>query len=177
MQAFRSQYSATPGVNQDAARFFSSASSPAPMMQSPSAYDLSTLHHNLPASHSQTPTHAQSPIQPSPLQAGPAAWAADFLQQPGSSVFSSQASQSAQRQGTSMSVEQNVPVMPQTAPNTMMSSMSHESGRKSKITDAMVAGMSWGPSMNMSATHFTPTAGVQAGLFQVKPQIDGRWKQ
>ena len=136
LQAFRSQYTATPGVNQDAARFFSSGSSPAPMMHAPSPFDLSALHHNLPASHAQSPVPAQSPMQSPPLQAGPAAWAADFLlQQPGQSISPSLAGKSAQRQGIPMSVEQNVTVMPQTAPSTYMPSVSHLNTRILQITN------------------------------------------
>ena len=126
-QAFRSRYSVLPGVNQDAARFFSSAASPPPAFAAPAAFDLSALHHSLPTSHSQTPIHAQSPIQSPSLQAGPAAWAADFLlQQPGTSASVSLTG-GAQRQATPMAVEQNMSTVQQHVPNTYMPGRSNSS--------------------------------------------------
>ncbi|KAI0743482.1 TPR-like protein [Daedaleopsis nitida] len=160
-EAFRSQYIALPGVNQDAARFFSATPSPAPTMQSPSAFDLSALQRNLPISQTHTPVHAQTPVQSPSLQAGPAAWAADFLQHhPGPSLSSSMANRSMQRQGESMSVEQNIPVMPQTAPSTYRPNLA------------------WSPPVGINTAQFAPISGIQAGLSQVHPQIDAvNWDQ
>ncbi|KAI0706847.1 TPR-like protein [Cerioporus squamosus] len=155
-ETFRSQYSVAPGVNQDAARFFSPTASPAPAV----AFDLSALHRSLPASHSQSP-QTQSPIQSPPLQAGPAAWAADFLQQqPGPSSSASLAG-GVQHQATPMAVEQTMSAVPQHVPNTYMPALS------------------WSPSAGMSAAaQFAPMAGIQSGLSQVKPQIDAAiWDQ
>ncbi|TFK93757.1 TPR-like protein [Polyporus arcularius HHB13444] len=158
-EAFRSQYSVAPGVNHDAARFFSSTASPAPALSASAAFDLSVLHRNLPASHSQSPIHAQSPIQSPPLHAGPAAWAADFLQHQPVSSTSTALTGGAQRQTTPMAVEQNMSA-PQQVPNTYK------------------PGLSWSPSAGMSAAQFAPMAGVQSGFTQVKPHIDAAiWDQ
>ncbi|OBZ68192.1 Peroxisomal targeting signal 1 receptor [Grifola frondosa] len=75
-ETFRTQYAAATGVSQDAAKFFSSHPSPAPLLSGPSTFDLSALHNSLPASH------AQSSLQAPPVQSFGAPWAADFLQQP-----------------------------------------------------------------------------------------------
>ncbi|KAM5532856.1 hypothetical protein V8D89_013497 [Ganoderma adspersum] len=157
-EAFRSQYSAAPGVNQDAARFFGAAHSPVPILQTPSAFDLSTLNRNLPASHSQV-VQAQSPIHSPPLQAGPAAWAADFLQQAPGSSASALAGKSVQRQETPMSIEEHPAVLPQGSSSFMSS-------------------MSWRPSMAMGTPQFAPMSGMQAGFSQAQPQIDAaKWDQ
>ncbi|KAL4249997.1 peroxisomal targeting signal receptor family protein [Abortiporus biennis] len=72
-ERFRSQYATSPGVDQDAARFFSSAHSPTQFTGSP-AFDMSAMHMSLPP--------AQSSAMMSPSQQTSAApWAADFLQQ------------------------------------------------------------------------------------------------
>ncbi|TBU33842.1 TPR-like protein [Dichomitus squalens] len=114
-ETFRSQYSAAPGVNQDAARFFAAAPSPTPALQSPSAFDLSSLHRNLPISHSPS-AQIQSPMQSSPLQAGPAAWAADFLQQvPKQAAPSSLSGKAAQHQGMPVAMEQTASAVPRAA--------------------------------------------------------------
>ncbi|RPD59867.1 TPR-like protein [Lentinus tigrinus ALCF2SS1-6] len=159
-EAFRSQYPLSPGVNQDAARFFSSAASPPPALASPAAFDFSALHRSLPVSHTQSPVPVQSPIQSPPLQAGPAAWSTDFLlQQPGPSASVS-VTGGAQRQATPMTVEQNMSPASQQVPNTYM------------------PGLSWSSSVGMSAAQFAPMAGVQGGFAQVKPQIDAAiWDQ
>ncbi|KAI1794109.1 TPR-like protein [Ganoderma leucocontextum] len=150
-ETFRSQYSAPPGVNQDAARFFAAAPSPVPALQAPSAFDLSSLHRNLPASHSPV-VHAQSPVHSPPLQAGPAPWAADFLQQvPGPSA-SSLAGKGVQRQGTPMSIEQHA--------------------------SAFIPSMSLRPSLTMGVPQFAPMSGIQTGFPQSQPQIDAaKWDQ
>ncbi|KAI0063624.1 hypothetical protein BV25DRAFT_1824189 [Artomyces pyxidatus] len=72
-EAFRSEQAAAPGLEQDAARFFSGGAQPA--LAGPSAFDLAALRSALPA-----PTRVVSPLQPqakTPL----APWAADFLVQ------------------------------------------------------------------------------------------------
>lgn len=82
-QAFRSQYAAAPGADQDAARFFSAAPAAAgPSSLGAAPYDLSALHTALPPLAA-----AQSPVQSPPALGAPAApWAADFLQLQGPSA-------------------------------------------------------------------------------------------
>ncbi|PIL36163.1 transporter [Ganoderma sinense ZZ0214-1] len=157
---FRSQYSAAPGVNQDATRFFGATPSPVPALQTPSAFDLSSLHRDLPASHSQV-IQVQSPIHSPPLQVGPAAWAADFLQKAPGPSASAMAGKSVQRQETPISIEQDSSVLPNGASSTFMSSMS------------------WRPSMAIGAPpQFAPMSGMQAGFSQAQPQIDAaKWDQ
>ncbi|KAI0695451.1 hypothetical protein BC835DRAFT_1306007 [Cytidiella melzeri] len=77
-EVFRSQYTSTPGIDQDAARFFSanvgsSSASPAP-------FDLSLMHNALPATAS---SHAQTPLHSTPsMKVSSTAWASDFMQHP-----------------------------------------------------------------------------------------------
>ncbi|KAI0374062.1 TPR-like protein [Pilatotrama ljubarskyi] len=161
-ETFRSQYSPAPGVNQDAARFFSTSPSPAPALSTAPSFDLSALHRSLPASHLQTPVHMQSSAQTPTLQAGPAAWAADFLQQqPGSSASLIQVGKALERQATPMAVEQDMSPMMQNTPGAFMPSMA------------------WNSPMNMNATQFSPMTGVQQGTSQIQPpQIDAaKWDQ
>ncbi|TBU47668.1 TPR-like protein [Dichomitus squalens] len=159
-ETFRSQYSAAPGVNQDAARFFAAAPSPTPALQSPSAFDLSSLHRNLPISHSPS-AQIQSPMQSSPLQAGPAAWAADFLQQvPKQAAPSSLSGKAAQHQGMPVAMEQTASAVPRAA------------------SSGFVPGMSWSPSMAMGTPQFAPMSGMQTAVSQAQPQIDAaKWDQ
>ncbi|KAK7687171.1 hypothetical protein QCA50_009675 [Cerrena zonata] len=75
-ETFRTQYAAAPGVEHDAAKFFSTNQSPAPMMAGPSAFDLSALHTSLP---DQAPQHHFA--AKSLGQSSSAPWASDFVQQ------------------------------------------------------------------------------------------------
>lgn len=63
-----------PGVDQDAARFFSSVQSPPNFASGSSPYDLSALHASLPSVHPQSPAQITQHAQV-------AQWATDFLQQ------------------------------------------------------------------------------------------------
>ncbi|OSD06848.1 TPR-like protein [Trametes coccinea BRFM310] len=166
-ETFRSQYAPAPGVDQDAARFFSAGPSPAPALSAaPSSFDLSALHRNLPGAqfHSAPPTaaHMQSPMQSPPLQSvGPAAWAADFLQQqPGQQSASHLlAGKGVERQATPLSREHNMSPLTQSAPG------------------AFVPAMTWSPMHN---TQFAPMTGVQQqGIPQMQAsQIDAaKWDQ
>ncbi|KAI0630331.1 hypothetical protein C8Q77DRAFT_1280414 [Trametes polyzona] len=164
-EAFRSQYSPAPGANQDAARFFSASPSPALAMPPSASFDMSALHHNLPAAHLQSPVHIQSPVHTPGLQAGPAAWAADFLQQqPGPSASHMLAGKSAERQATPMLLEQNMSPMTQTTPG------------------AFVPSMAWNTNAGFGTAPFVPMGGIQQqqqGFSQVQPaQIDAAtWDQ
>ncbi|KAI0645671.1 TPR-like protein [Trametes meyenii] len=162
-EAFRSQYSLAPGANQDAARFFSASSSPAPALTASASFDLSALHRSLPVSHPQTPTHMQAPTQTPSIQAGPAAWAADFLtQQPGPSASLMLSGKSIEHQTAPSALEQNMSTIPQNAPGAFMP-----------------VGMSWNRPMGLSAPQFAPMAGTQRSTVQVQPsQIDAaQWDQ
>ena len=78
-QGFRSQYSANPTADQEAARFFSNNQVAAtPPLVGPSAYDLSALHTTLPA-YARAQPSVQTPPVSSPVPAV-AEWASDFLQ-------------------------------------------------------------------------------------------------
>ncbi|KAI0358408.1 TPR-like protein [Trametes cingulata] len=161
-ETFRSQYAPAPGVHQDAARFFSGSPSPAPALSAAPSFDMSALHRSLPASHLQTPVHMQSPAQTPALQAGPAAWAADFLQQqPGPSASHMLAGKALERQASPMAVEQNMSPMVQNAPG------------------AFMPNVAWNTPMGLNATHFSPMTGVQQGISQIQtPQIDAaKWDQ
>ncbi|CAL1707360.1 unnamed protein product [Somion occarium] len=76
-ETFRSQYAAAPGVDRDAAHFFSKAHSPVPVMAGPSSYDLSALHKSLPE---QAHTLQQPMTIMSQPTAAPSPWANDFMQ-------------------------------------------------------------------------------------------------
>ncbi|KAH9931071.1 TPR-like protein [Epithele typhae] len=143
-ETFRTQYSASPGVNQDAARFFSAGPSAVPNLSAPSPFDLSALHNNLPVAQTHVSPHVQSPIQ-SPSQAAPAGWAADFLlQQPGASSSPWMMA----RQSTPMSMEQSMSPVPQNAPASFM------------------PGMAWN---RAGGAQFIP---MQPAFAQVQPQFD-----
>ncbi|KAI9062930.1 TPR-like protein [Trametes sanguinea] len=134
------------------------------MSAAPSSFDLSALHRNLPGAqfHSAPPTaHMQSP----PLQsAGPAAWAADFLQQqPGQQQSASHllAGKGVERQATPLSREHNMSPLTQSA------------------LGAYVPAMAWSPMHNAP---FVPMTGVQQqqqGVPQMQAsQIDAaKWDQ
>ncbi|KAH9831276.1 TPR-like protein [Rhodofomes roseus] len=81
-EVFRSQYSATAGSSQDAARFFSTNQFSSAHASPVPAFDLAALHAALPHAHAQTPVltpQRQGPLSP----VSSASWASDFLQQPG----------------------------------------------------------------------------------------------
>ncbi|KAI0675284.1 TPR-like protein [Trametes maxima] len=161
-EVFRSQYSPAPGANQDAARFFSANSSPATALPTSASFDLSALHRSLPASHLQTPIHMQPTAQAPSIQAGPTAWAADFLtQQPGPSASVMLAGKSIERQAAPTALEHNMSTIPQNAPG------------------AFMPGMSWNSPMGLSAPQFAPMAGVERGMIQMQPsKIDAaQWDQ
>ncbi|KAI0775691.1 TPR-like protein [Trametes elegans] len=153
-ETFRSQYSPAPGVNQDAARFFSASPAPTYGMPPPSSFDLSALHRSLPISHGQSVVHMQSPTQTPSLQAGAAAWAADFLQQQPSE-------KAVERHAAPMTLEQNMSPVSQSSPGAFMSNMS------------------WNPAMGYSTAQFAPMAGVQQSIPQMQSaQIDAaKWDQ
>lgn len=95
------------------------------MLPASNSFDLAALHRNLPASHVQSPVQMQSPIQSPGLQAGPAAWAADFMQQqPGHSASHMLAGKGVERQATPMLLEQNMSPVSQHVPGVAMSSAS-----------------------------------------------------
>ncbi|CDO70590.1 hypothetical protein BN946_scf184656.g4 [Trametes cinnabarina] len=164
-ETFRSQYLPAHGVDQDAAKFFSAGSSLAPALSAAaSTFDLSALHRNLPGAQLQSPSptvHMQSPMQSPPLQsAGPAAWAADFLQQqPGQSASHLSSGKGVERQATPLSRELAMSPQTQSAPA------------------AFVPAMTWSPIHNVQ---FAPMAGVQQqGVPQMQAsRIDAaKWDQ
>ncbi|KAI8993043.1 TPR-like protein [Trametes punicea] len=160
-ETFRSQYSPAPGVDQDAARFFSASPSPAlGLAASPSPFDLSALHRNLPVAPLQSPSPMQTPsLQP----AGPAAWAADFLQrQPGTPGSHFVAMKGVERQATPLSRDHDFSPVMQSAPGTFLPSMT------------------WNPSVGLHSTQFAQITGVhQQSLSPVRTaQIDAaKWDQ
>ncbi|KAI0663535.1 TPR-like protein [Cubamyces menziesii] len=167
-ETFRSQYSPAPGVDQDAARFFSANHAPSPALSgAPTPFDLSALHRNLPAAHFQAPApgvHMQSHPQAPVLQtSGPAAWAADFLQQqPGPSASHMLSGQGVERQATPLSREQTMSPMAQGTPGAFMPSMA------------------WNSPMALHNTQYAPMSGVQqqgASQIQASRIDDAKWDQ
>ncbi|KAF8894037.1 hypothetical protein BD779DRAFT_1609638 [Infundibulicybe gibba] len=111
--AFRTQHAGPSTPDQDAARFFSSSSSPTPQMVSAGPYDVSALRGALPLP--QAPLPVQSPLaqQQNPLNS----WASDFMQQQPaqpSQAHSVMAGVEVHREA--MSPQQNMPVMQQGGP-------------------------------------------------------------